>query len=129
MVGCRECRKKVGPMFRSNSEGLALCLGLFCYIVLVLKGLKYSDMKFEECQTFNLKYTGMISVWATPLANIDMNLAKFDGTVILGIFRQNWGGQPTFKPEFFVNIKMDLIQTMHKILQAMSGKKLSEHML
>ena len=34
MVGCRkgwrrkECCKKVGPMFRSNSEGFALCLGL-----------------------------------------------------------------------------------------------------
>ena len=68
----KECRKKVGPMFRSNSEGFALCLGLFCYIVLVLIGLKYSDMKFEDCQT-TFRYTGMISVWGTPLANIDLN--------------------------------------------------------
>ena len=36
----KECRKKVGPMFRSNSEDFAVCLGLFCYIVLVLIGLK-----------------------------------------------------------------------------------------
>ena len=37
------------------------CLGMFGHVVLIWIGLKYSDMKFEACQTI-FRYIGIISV-------------------------------------------------------------------